>query len=372
MKTTKAFWTFCLILSLSGLATGADVILNEYNAVDDDFFLNGGNSSVDDDRGRASDSYFGRVKGNGGDWFEMVVITDHLDMRNWKLEINEDGTSNDETIDLTNHSIWSDLRSGTIITVSEDLPSDVSYDPNAGDWWINVQANNDANGVYIEATNFAVSNSNWQLTIRNAAGTVKFGPAGEGISPASGISDTEVFQLKTDPSALITPTSTDYSDESSFSTFGSSNQWGVQNINQLRTVIPTASTITVLAPNGSEIFTGGTTVLIQWNSTGPVNNILLEYSLDNGNSWSKIIPQNVANTGSFDWLVPMVSSEQCQVRVVNADNLAVYDISNNIFFIYQCSLDGDLTGDCFVDFDDFAVIANDWLDCADPYNPSCL
>jgi hypothetical protein len=363
---------YFVTLILSADAFGADVILNEYNAVAGNTFLNGGDSSADSDGGRSSDSYFGRVMGNGGDWFEMVVITDHLDMRNWKLEINEDGTSNDETIELTDHIVWSDLRSGTIITVSEDLPSDVSYDPNAGDWWINVQANNDANGVYIEATNFAVSNSNWQLAIKNSAGVVKFGPAGEGVSPASGIGDTEIFRLKADPSASITPDSADYSDESDFSTFGSSNQWGVQNINQLRTVIPTASTITVLAPNGSEIFTSGTIVPIQWNSTGPVNNILLEYSLDNGNSWSKITPQNVANTGSFDWLVPMVSSEQCRFRAVNADNLAVYDISNNIFFIYQCPLDGDLTGDCLIDFSDFAVLANDWLNCADPYNPSCF
>lgn len=171
---------FVVIWMRPGLA--APVILNEYNAVATDSFLNGGNAAVDDDGGRASDVYFGRIQGNGGNWFELVVITDHLDMRRWKLDIYENGRL-DETLDLTNHPIWSDLRSGTIITVSVDVPSDISYNPEAGDWWINVQANNNANGQYIEASNFPVSSDNWQLRIRNASGAVVFGPAGEGVSP---------------------------------------------------------------------------------------------------------------------------------------------------------------------------------------------
>ena len=34
--------------------------------------------------------------------------------------------------------IWDNLRAGTIITVSEELDDNVTYDPWAGDWWINV------------------------------------------------------------------------------------------------------------------------------------------------------------------------------------------------------------------------------------------
>ncbi len=138
MFEVKKLCVLCLILSFFHTAFGADVILNEYNAVSSSMFLNGGNASADADGGRASDSYFGRVMGNGGDWFELVVISDHLDMHNWKLDIYDDEEFY-ETLELTNHGIWSDLRSGTIITVSENLESDVSYNPPAGDWWINVQ-----------------------------------------------------------------------------------------------------------------------------------------------------------------------------------------------------------------------------------------
>jgi len=371
MSRIKQLLVCCLILGLSGYAWGADVILNEYNAVAGSMFLNGGDASADADDGRASDSYFGRVAGNGGDWFELVVITDHLDMRNWKLDIYENG-SLDETLDLTNHSIWADLRSGTIITVSEDLPSDISYNPAAGDWWINVQANNDANGLYIEATNFTVSNNNWQLRIRDSAGAVRFGPAGEGVSPASGVGDTEIFRLEADPDASITPSSADYDDGRDFSTFGSPNRWGTQDINKLRSVTPATSTLTLLSPNASAIIIGGAAYTISWQSTGAVNNVLVEFSTDNGNTWSEVYPPNTGNTGSYTWLVPKIASEQCFVRIANAGHPAVYDVSDGPFFIYECALAGDLTGDCIVDLTDFAIMAAFWLDCGNPYNSDCL
>jgi len=232
----KQFLAICSILVLLGNVFASDVILNEYNAVNDTEFLNGGTVLSDSDGGIASDSYFGRVQGNGGDWFELVVITDHLDMRGWTFDIYNGGAF-DESLALTIHSIWSDLRSGTIITISEDVPSDISYDPEAGDWWINVQANNLANGVYIEASNFTVNADDWQLVIKNLGGIIRFGPAGEGISPASGVGDTEIFRLEAEPSISTIPNSSDYDDGKSLSTFGSRNQWGRQDLFQLRSAV---------------------------------------------------------------------------------------------------------------------------------------
>ena len=356
----------CLILSLSGSVFAADVILNEYNAVDETEFLNGGVASADLDGGRASDSCFGRVQGNGDDWFELVVITDHLDMRNWKLDIYNNGVL-DETLDLTNHIIWADLRSGTIITVSENLLSNISYNPAAGDWWINVQAHNDADGLYIEASSFPVSNNNWQLRIRDAGGNIKFGPAGEGISPASGIGDTEIFRLEAEPSAAITPGSVDYDGGAKLSTFGAANQWGSQDLCQLRSIIAEPSSIHLQDPNGSEIIVGGTTYEIAWNNTGTVDSVLIEFSIDNGYTWSEVYPRNIGNTGSYDWLVPIVDSQQCKVRLTNTADLNVYDTTDGLFTVYECALDGDLNGDCFINMNDFAIMASYWLQEANPY-----
>ena len=161
-------------------------------------FLGGGDSSADEMGGRAADGFFGRVPGNGGDWFELVVIKDHLDMRGWLLDYFVSGKL-DKTLTLTAQPIWSDLRAGTIITVAQDVPNDISYDPAAGDWWINVQASTDADGKYISAKSFPVSNKNWQLRIRNIAGAIVFGPAGEGIAPNAKVGDTEVFYSQGGP-----------------------------------------------------------------------------------------------------------------------------------------------------------------------------
>jgi hypothetical protein len=357
----------CVILALlaSQVMFGADIILNEYNAVNAEEFLNGGDSQADEDGGRASDCYFSRVQGNGGDWFELIVIKDHLDIRQWKLDIYVGG-SLDETLDMSDHVIWSDLRSGTIITVSEDVPSDISYNPAAGDWWINVQAHDDADGSYIEASSFAVNANTWQLRIRDSDGGVVFGPAGEGISPASGVGNTEVFRLEADPSNSIEPDSKDYDDGDDFSTFGAVNQWGRQNITELRTVIIEPSSISLLYPNGQELLKAGTVQSILWQSEGLIEHVLVEYSLDNGQTWAEVDIQKIDNTGEYDWLIPLLNSESCLVRVSNFADLTVYDISDQPFSIYQCALPGDINGDCIVDMVDFALMASYWLRSGSP------
>jgi hypothetical protein len=243
-----------VVLSLlAGNVWGADLILNEYNAVDSNDFLGGGTAVADESGGRASDSHFGRVPGNGGDWFELVVIKDHLDIRGWQLDLFEDGVF-DETLVLTASPIWKDLRAGTIITVSEDLASDISYNPAAGDWWINVQANNNADGLYIEKSSFPVSSKNWQLVIRNLAGAIVFGPAGEGVSPAGGVGGDEVFRLEDNPSDSILPNSPDYDDGDDFSTFGAPNRWGAQSFDQLRAVVtPAPAAAKLVTPSGAAV-----------------------------------------------------------------------------------------------------------------------
>jgi hypothetical protein len=237
------------LLALCRPAFPAPVILNEYNAVGSTEYLNGGDADSDLDGEYASDSYFGRIRGNGGDWFELVVITDHLDMRRWKFDIWVNGVYR-ETLSLTNHPIWSDLRSGTIITISENVPDDVSYypvydpyDPNAGDWWINVRANNYGTGTYIERQNFPVNNSNWQLNIKTDQNVFIFGPAGEGIYPWSGVGSTEIFRLQTDPGPDINGDCYYYKDAKDRSTFGAPNRYfwdTVQDFSGLRSVAPPA------------------------------------------------------------------------------------------------------------------------------------
>ena len=120
---------------------------------------------------------------------------------------NHDDGTNLFSLTFTGDPILSDLRSGTIITISEDLPSDVSYDPAQGDWWINLRAGFSGDGLYISASSFDVSNRDTQITLFDVSFEVVFGPAGEGIKPGSGIGTDEVFKLEEDPGPSITPLS---------------------------------------------------------------------------------------------------------------------------------------------------------------------
>jgi hypothetical protein len=355
MRLTGLLGVVTVLLIVSGGLRAADVILNEYNAVDPASFLGDGNSAADAKGGRASDSYFGRVEGNGGDWFELVVITDHLDMRRWKLDIYENKKL-DKTLNLTDHTIWSDLRSGTIITVAEDVPSDVGYNPATGDWWINVQASDQGDGLYIDKSSFKVSSKTWQLTIRNAAGTVVFGPAGEGVSPLDGISATNVFKLKTDPSASITTTSNDYGDGSDFSTFGSPNRWGAQDFNDLRPKLRSAdASIEVLTPNDTSVVANaGSVMTVKWKSTGITETVLIEFSTDDGATWSPVYPPNVGNTGQYRWLVPLVDSDLCLIRVSSSTRLSTFDVSDAPFVVLANTPVACLT-------DGFAGLFSTWL-----------
>ena len=199
-------------------APTSPLILNEYNAVKWNEFLKAENQ----------DTFWGQVEGNGGDWIELVVTADHLDIGGWELYITDHTgdaqLETSQTLEFVVDPALEDLRAGTIITISEELPDNLSFDPQAGDWWINIQAANTASGDYITAQDFEVSNSNWQLTIKDFAGEVIFGPAGEGVMPLSGVGNDEVFKLEEDPTPYLTPVA-DYNDGTS-STFGSPNIWG--------------------------------------------------------------------------------------------------------------------------------------------------
>ncbi|MFQ5649776.1 MAG: tandem-95 repeat protein [bacterium] len=82
-----------------------------------------------------------------------------------------------------------------------------------------------------------------------------------------------------------------------------------------RFVVP--QSITVTAPAGGEALVADSTFTITWTSTGEIANVRLEFSADNGATWSDIAGSN-PNTGSFLWRLPDTSSNLCMVRVSDA------------------------------------------------------
>jgi len=95
----------------------------------------------------------------------------------------------------------------------------------------------------------------------------------------------------------------------------------------------------LVAPNGGQILLAGSTYEISWKADAAVGDVLLEYSTDNGGSWSVI--DTAANTelftghygGSYPWVVPSVGSCECLVQVSEVADPGISDVSDDTFCI---------------------------------------
>lgn len=90
--------------------------------------------------------------------------------------------------------------------------------------------------------------------------------------------------------------------------------------------------IIVNSPNGGEEWNSGSTQTIAWNSKG-ITSVDIEYSTNNGVDWITI-EDNVPSSGFYNWAqVPNTSSNNCKVRISNADTGVPFDVSNGTFSI---------------------------------------
>ena len=122
----------------------------------------------------------------------------------------------------------------------------------------------------------------------------------------------------------------------------------------------------LLKPDGGELLPSESTYTIEWADERQEGNCpgtyILEYTIDNGQNWLPIAA-GLSGICHYDWTVPSAVSEQCLIRVTDANNGLFTDVSDAPFYIYQCGTgaDGDFNGDCYVNFGDFAVLAAYWL-----------
>lgn len=261
-----------LLCARVSYAQRGGLVLNEYNGVSATMFLEADDEPFEGrDYGAFRDltleaglTKAGRIKGNGGNWLELVVVQDRLDIRGWTLNwSNADITppptpenpnplpENHGIVQFSQNDLWKNLRAGTIITVIEDstfepefadgsklghelnLTDNVSFNPAANDWWIHVETKeSDPASSYISTpdSKFKTDNDSWQLTIRNALGQDMFGPVGEAVGNnpndpddgwgGSGINNQEIGMMHANPG----PTSSglDFNDRD-YSTFGAPN-----------------------------------------------------------------------------------------------------------------------------------------------------
>ena len=131
-----------------------------------------------------------------------------------------------------------------------------------------------------------------------------------------------------------------------------------------------AQPLILISPNGEKNIVAGSVCNVMWKTHDDIviDNVLLEYSTDNGQNWNYI--DSVLNTGSYDWCVPLVDLNRCLVRVTDLNDPTTSDTSYKVFLIVHPA-DFDTDGD--LDFDDFIVLAESWngIKGQAEYNSAC-
>jgi N-acetylneuraminic acid mutarotase len=91
--------------------------------------------------------------------------------------------------------------------------------------------------------------------------------------------------------------------------------------------------ITLQRPNGGESWTVGQNQAIQWSRQNPGGNTVdIDYSTDNGTTWSRIATQAV-DTGSYLWNVPGPATTTAKARIRYHETPSLTDMSDAVFTI---------------------------------------
>ena len=160
----------------------------------------------------------GRILGNGGNWIELVVTEDNLDLRGWSLEWSNADTPPDNagTVTFSNDARWSNLRSGTIVTIIEtpddlvptlpvtfpdgttgtaiNVDTDFNTTPDTGDFSVNAWL---GDATMFTTGDWKVDNDDWQVTIKDDLGATVQGPIGEDVQ-GFGVNSREIARLEAD------------------------------------------------------------------------------------------------------------------------------------------------------------------------------
>lgn len=145
-----------------------------------------------------------------------------------------------------------------------------------------------------------------------------------------------------------------------------------------------------------KILLAGSNYTITWDDlSGHCTDGELFYSINNGINWTQIDP-DLKDGCSCNWIVPDANSEQCLIDIdywchYPTPYSSLVTDTTGPFTIYKCPLatESDYNNDCYIDFYDFALLADMWLSgggtdmndllemsqnwckCGNPYDPTC-
>jgi hypothetical protein len=92
------------------------------------------------------------------------------------------------------------------------------------------------------------------------------------------------------------------------------------------------TSVAVRSPNGSEVLHVGFNHVITWLTSGKVDTVTIQYSVDAGTNWF-MVAYAIKNTGSYLWAVPDDVSDNCLVKVSETATGDPVDSSDAVFSI---------------------------------------
>ena len=89
-------------------------------------------------------------------------------------------------------------------------------------------------------------------------------------------------------------------------------------------IVAEEKSIKITYPTGGESFLPGENVLVTYETTGSIQNVMVEYSTSCGVSYTTLF-SNIGNTGSFWWTTPGINSTLVSLRITDSSDFAVTD-----------------------------------------------
>ncbi|MFA4924517.1 MAG: hypothetical protein WC557_10025, partial [Ignavibacteriaceae bacterium] len=98
-------------------------------------------------------------------------------------------------------------------------------------------------------------------------------------------------------------------------------------------ISPLGGGVTLLSPNGGEVWLAGSTQTVSWTDANPTGFVNLDYSSDNGGTWNRFVNSANSMYPTYQWGVPSLTGTFYKVRVTDVNNSLFSDESDAPFTI---------------------------------------
>jgi len=99
------------------------------------------------------------------------------------------------------------------------------------------------------------------------------------------------------------------------------------------------NSLSITAPLGNTYVVSGDTTTLTWGTT-TVQQVKVEYTLNDGNSWNSLSSNASGPSGAYKWVIPSSLSGDCKVRISDAGNATISAMSETFKIVKTDQIGG--------------------------------